>query len=82
MKNKNNEISASEFKKHCLTIMDEIKNNKVSFTITKHKNPVAKIIPIEDAQELKSAFGSLKGMLTIKDDIVEFSSASDWEVIK
>ena len=79
MKDKNH-IAASEFKKHFLTLVDEVKNKHSSFIITKRNVPVARIVPLENNnQKPQSFFGCLKGTATIKGDIVNFSSELDWE---
>lgn len=81
MSNPQKKISATEFKKHFLSLVDEVKNNHSSFIITKRKNPVAQIVPLQNEQsEKKSCFGSLKGTIKINDDIVNFSSETDWDV--
>jgi prevent-host-death family protein len=80
MKN-NNQISASEFKKHFLRLVDEVKNKHSSFVITKRGTPVARLVPLgnDKTKEAKSFFGFMKGAVKIKDDIVNFSSELDWE---
>lgn len=80
MKN-NNQISASEFKKHFLNLVDEVKAKHSSFVITKRGAPVARIVPLENdkTKEPKSFFGFMRGTVKIKDDIVNFSSELDWE---
>jgi len=82
MKKNDTLVSASEFKKHFLNLVDEVKNNKSSFVITKRKVPIAKVIPLENNtnDKIKSYFGFMKGIAQIKDDIVNYSSESDWEV--
>jgi len=80
MKNINSEITISEFKKHCLSLIEAIKDTNTSLTITKRKNPIAKVIPITHKIEPKSFFGSMKGTITIQDDIVNFTTQSEWEV--
>lgn len=80
MKKEKNQIAASEFKKHFLNLVDEVKNKHHSFIITKRKVPIAKVVPLDSyPDEKKSYFGSMKGTVTINDDIVNFSSESDWE---
>lgn len=81
MQKNNTIISASEFKKHFLTLVDDVKNKHNSFIITKRKIPVAQVIPLENdtTNKQKSFYGSMRGTIKIKDDIVNFSSASDWE---
>jgi len=75
------EISATEFKKHFLSLVDEVKNQHASFVITKRKLPMAKISPLDIAphQVHKSYFGFMKGVMKINGDIVNFASQSDWE---
>lgn len=83
MSNAQKQISATEFKKHFLSLVDEVKNHHSSFVITKRRNPVAQIVPLQDEQNTKrSLFGSLKGTIKINDDIVNFSSEEDWDANK
>jgi len=60
-------IKAGVFKAECLKIMDEVKNKKHEFIITKHNEPVAKLVPIEKSE--KSLFGRLKGTVAVNDDL-------------
>ncbi len=77
----NTEISATEFKKHFSSLVDEVKNQHATFVITKRKLPVAKISPLDTVPHQKrgSYFGFMKGVMKINGDIVNFSSESDWE---
>ena len=61
-------IQAGEFKAKCLQLMDEVNEKHVSFTITKHGKPVAKLVPLDKAS--KSAFGCLKNTVSIQEDII------------
>lgn len=81
MKNNNVQISASEFKKHFLSLVDQVKVKHDSFIITKRKLPIAKVVPLlEDNKDIrKSYFSFLKGTVRINDDIVNCSFESDWE---
>ena len=80
MKKEKNIVSASNFKKHCLSMVDEVKNKHHSFIITKRNIPVAKIVPLDHpADEKQSHYGTMKGFIKIKDDIINFSSESDWD---
>lgn len=78
----NYQVSASEFKKHFLSLVDEVKKKHSSFIITKRKIPVARVVPLEKdvIKAPKSYFGCMKGTAKIKEDIINYSSASDWEV--
>ena len=51
-------IKATEFKTHCLKIMDDVKQQKCEFIITKHGHKVAKLVPVEN--EDKKIFGCMK----------------------
>jgi antitoxin (DNA-binding transcriptional repressor) of toxin-antitoxin stability system len=74
-------ISATEFKKHFLQLVDEVTNKKTSFTITKRKIPVALVTPLNNEEKkVKSYFGFMRGTTKIRDDIVNCSFESDWEI--
>lgn len=72
MKNYDVQISASEFKKHFLNLVDQVKNKHNCFIITKRKLPIARVVPLQemDEENKKSYFGFLKGTVKINDDIV------------
>jgi len=78
----NHQVSASAFKKHFLSLVDEVKNKHNSFVITKRKIPVARVVPLENdaTKGPGNYFGFMQGTTKIKGDIVNYSSASDWEV--
>lgn len=64
------EISVSQFKAHCLEIINQLQSNGESFIITKRHKPVAKIKSIHQSHKI-SIFGMLKDKAQIKGDIVE-----------
>ncbi len=75
------QISATEFKKHFLQLVDEVNNKKSSFTITKRKVPVAQVSPLDtESKNNQTFFGCMKGLSTIKGDIVNCSFELDWEM--
>jgi prevent-host-death family protein len=69
MSNKSYKIAAGEFKAKCLNLMDQVDEQRIAITITKHGVPVAKLVPIE--KESFDIFGCLKNNLTINADIIE-----------
>ena len=76
-----NEISASEFKKYFLRLVDEVKNKHSSFVITKRKVPIAQVVPLDEkGEKKKSYFGFLRGSIKINDDIVNTTFEDEWEV--
>jgi prevent-host-death family protein len=61
-------IPAGAFKTHCLAIMDEVKAKRETVVITKHGEPVAKLVPLNtDADEI---FGFFSGKGSITGDVV------------
>ncbi|HJD56662.1 type II toxin-antitoxin system Phd/YefM family antitoxin [Candidatus Tisiphia endosymbiont of Ptychoptera albimana] len=83
MEKVNNQISATEFKKHFLSLVDDVRNNHSSFVITKRKLPIAKIVPLDSnkVDTNKNYFGCMKGTVKIKGDIINCNLEHDWEVI-
>ncbi len=61
-------IAAGEFKAKCLSLMDLINERKEEIIITKHGEPIARLVPFK--QELPDLCGFLKGSMKIKGDIV------------
>ena len=62
-------ISAGQFKARCLALMDQVKADRIPLVITKRGKPVARLVPIEDAEPL--VFGALAGTAVVKGDIVQ-----------
>jgi prevent-host-death family protein len=61
-------IPAGEFKARCLELMEEVRERRTEYVITKRGKPVAKLTPCDDTPS--DAFGVLKGAVTSHDDIV------------
>jgi len=62
------EIGAAEFKARCLELMDEVERLGTEIVITKHRKPVARLVPA--TSEGKRISGSLKGMILDQGDLV------------
>jgi len=62
------EIAAGQFKAHCLRLMDEVKNERKTFEITKRGRLVARLVPIDS--QPPSLFGRLADRVAISGDIV------------
>ncbi len=67
-KSKPRVVAASEFKAKCLQLMDEVQESKTPLVVTKHGKPVVTIFPA--SEEGAFPFGDMKGLITIKGDIV------------
>jgi len=68
---------ASRFKAECLAILDQVDEMKVSYTITKHGRPVAKLVPA-DSDEYD---GPLMGSVTLvaEEDEAYYSTGERWD---
>lgn len=70
-------VSAADFKANCLFPMDEVRDKGAEFVITKHNQPVARLVPVlSDAGN--KFIGRGAGIITVSGDIVS-PTAPDWE---
>jgi prevent-host-death family protein len=70
-------IPAGAFKARCLSVMDEVKAKREAVVITKHGQPVAKLVPID--AETDEIYGFLVGKGSIRGDIVSpVLSPEEW----
>ena len=53
-------IGAAGFKAKCLELMDQVRETGVEYVVTKHGEPVAKLVPYRP-RDRQSLFGSMKG---------------------
>jgi prevent-host-death family protein len=62
------QVGAAEFKARCLELMSEVERLGTEIVITKHRKPVARLVP---AQSKGTRFcGCLKGMIISAGDLV------------
>ena len=61
-------MAAGAFKAKCLKVMDQVQAKRESVIITKRGKPVAKLVPIDEADD--PIFGFMKGKGQITGDIV------------
>ncbi len=62
-------VSATEFKAHCLALMDEVARTGDEIVITKHGKVVAKLVA--PPQSLPSAYGWMRGTLQPGANLIE-----------
>ena len=67
-------VGAAYFKEHCLAILDAVTSDGI--VITKHGQPVAKLIPIEATSG--QWIGKLKDKIQIQNDDL-FSTELEWD---
>ena len=63
------QISAAEFKATCLDLMDVVARTGGSVVVTKRGRAVAQLAPVR--ARVRSAFGLLKGRITVRGNIVD-----------
>lgn len=71
-------VAAAEFKARCLELMDRVRETGAEYVVTKHGEPVAKLVPYT-APRRTSLFGAMKGT------VLEFERPfdpidDDWDV--
>lgn len=77
-KTRGTEISAAEFKAHCLGLMDDVALRGRSFVITKRGKPVAQLVPIDSNR--KPLLGCMDGFIRWKDDVdLTAPTGEEWE---
>jgi antitoxin (DNA-binding transcriptional repressor) of toxin-antitoxin stability system len=70
-------IHLSEFKTHCLRIINNLHEGNGAIIITKRSKPIAKVLPLNSKKE--SLLGILKGRAEIKGDSIAPISEK-WDV--
>jgi prevent-host-death family protein len=70
-------IGAGQFKTHCLKLIDEVAQTKRPIIVTKHGQPIAQLVPIEDKNY--SLFGCQANTIAIAEAIIE-GIGETWEV--
>lgn len=73
-------ISAAKFKAQCLKLMDEVNRTGDEIVITKRGKPVARLTR-PGRPGFHSLFGSMKGTVTVKGDIISPLDV-EWEALK
>lgn len=77
---KENTVRASEFRTHCLRLIDEVAATGNSILITKRGQPVARLVPVEMATEALGGIWKERGKTL--GDIVDFDTSSEWDALK
>jgi prevent-host-death family protein len=61
-------MKASEFKTHCLKLMDEVEKTGEEIVITKNGRPVSKLVAVNGKRV--TPYGAMKGKIKILGDII------------
>jgi len=68
-------IMASEFKQRCLAILDRVEEDHMTFIVTKHGRPVARLTPLE-TEASPSTDRSVTVVTSSDEDL--FSTGETW----
>jgi prevent-host-death family protein len=60
-------IPATEFKTHCLSLLNEVAKNRETLVVTRHGKPIARVTPYTAEQEQNP----LKDSIAFETDVVE-----------
>lgn len=74
------QIGVSQLKTHCLEIVERTHGEGQEYIITKHGEPVARLLPIGSGR--KSPRGAWKGLLNVKGDMVHLDWSGEFEVTR
>ncbi len=74
-------IGASEFKARCLKLLDDVAESGEGLTITKHGQPVARLVPVEAGRRAR-LFGGWEKVVRIVDDIVNTDTSEEWDAMR
>ena len=74
------QISATEFKAKCLSILDDVARTGRVVVVTKHGKPVAKVS--RTVQAWRSPMGDMAGTSEEIGDIVNFDTTDEWGCLK
>lgn len=72
-------VSISEFKAKCIELLKNVQKTKRPIVVTRRGEPIARVEPIVPAKK-QVRFGTLKGWMEIKGDIIRSDMEKDWLV--
>lgn len=70
------QVTAAEFKTHCLRLIEEVRRGNGEVVITRYGTPVAKLVPY--AEGAMSIFGYLSGTVVSHGDLIS-PTGEVWE---
>jgi prevent-host-death family protein len=72
-------MPAGEFKAKCLRLMDEVRDTGEEIVITKHGEPVAKLVPLT-GDDIQPFVGRSSGVIEATPEDLLAPEGADWEV--
>ena len=62
-------VAATDFKAHCLSLMDRVAQTREEVVITKHGKAVARLVPVRE-EPAAEVFGCMAGTVVSMGDLV------------
>ena len=75
------EILVSNFKTHCIRILNDLHENGGEVVVTKRGRALVKIVPLHDDDGAKRVLGDSAQTCQILGDIVQLDASADWEAL-
>ena len=75
-------ILISEFKTHCVGLLNEVHDTGSAVLVTKRGRPLAKVVPVPTSRSGRRTAGDCAGQVGIFGEIVATDSAGDWESLE
>jgi prevent-host-death family protein len=69
------EISATQFKAHCLRLLDEVAETGETLVVTKHGKPVARVVPPLGPDDMRGS-----GKINMTDEELIYFSMGPWDM--
>jgi len=69
-------LAVSAFKARCLEVLESLRHGGRDLVLTKHGEPIARVVPIRKPRPLRGLF---KGQIEIRGDIVHTDLGGEWE---
>ena len=71
-------VAISEFKAHCLRLVDEVARRRSVLVVTKRGKPIARVVPLDDAPA-DDPLTRLRGTVIGGDRVEDFDTGVVWE---
>jgi len=74
-------LLVSEFKDHCVGVLNEVADFGEEVIVTKRGKPLARIVPIDLPRKGERKMGDCSRTASIHADIVYHDGSSEWEAL-
>lgn len=69
----------SEFKTHCLSILDRVSKDGEEVLVCRRGKPLARVVPVNAKPAGQRQLGTMAGEAVTHGDIVYFDATNEWE---